>query len=332
MLIPLKEYIINWLDTYTVKDIFTGKRQKARDIFNWDKSYFLKLLIKDKYYIDTDIDFATKDKNYIKIIKKPLSKISPTKVKKYRYVTKLVPEDIIEEVIDYIPQKIQSYRYVYEPIYDTVIKKRKIGKKYYITTEYIETGKYRRKREYFDDIKYVERIRTKRRTVYKEKRVREEYYEQVRQRTMDDVQIQVTKYRYFEPFFVYDYYKVEDDDETYEHYIYIAPFFRVYGDAIVIGSDEDEIVDNKKKFKFIQPKELLKQNDYKTAVKKCRFLILQGKKNILKNHFRQANEAIEQGQELHTLYLQGSNKYSLDILELLFFKSADFSEKKVEII
>lgn len=325
MIISLKKYINNWLDTYKVKDIFTGELQTAREIFNWDKSYFLKLLIQDKYYIDTDIDFVTKNPNYIKIIKKPLSQISPKKVKKYRTITKLVPQTVYEDVIDYVPITTRKYRLVNDydnPIYKTVIKKRKIGKKYYITTEYIPTGKYRKIRQYYDDIEYVERVRTKKRTVYVEKEYKEPYYEQVRERTESDIKTQITEYRYFEPFFVFEFYKTFDDG--YEHYLYIAPMFSGKGNAIVLFSDDTEIVNNEETGVFIQPKEFVKQSDYNNAVRKTRFMILNGKKNIEPQVFRQARQKIEKNQELHTLYLEGTYNRSLDVLKMLFFRPAQF--------
>lgn len=325
MIISLKKYINNWLDTYKVKDIFTGELQTARELFNWDKSYFLKLLIQDKYYIDTDIDFVTKNPNYIKIIKKPLSQISAKKVKKYRTVTKLVPQTVYEDVIDYVPITTRKYRLVNDydnPIYKTVIKKRKIGKKYYITTEYIPTGKYRKIRQYYDDIRYIEQVRTKKRTVYVEKKIKEPYYEQVRERTENDIKTQITEYRYFEPFFVFEFYKTFDDG--YEHYLYIAPMFSGKGNAIVLFADDTEIVNNEETGVFIQPKEFVKQSDYNNAVRKTRFMILNGKRNIEPQVFRQARQKIEKNQELHTLYLEGTYNRSLDVLKMLFFRPAQF--------
>ena len=316
MIISLKKYINNWLDTYKVKDIFTGELQTAREIFNWNKSYFLKLLIQDKYYIDTDINFATKNPNYIKIIKKPLSQISAKKVKKYRTITKLVPQTVYEDVIDYRPITVRRYRLVNDydqPIYKTVIKKRKIGRNYYITTEYIPTGKYRKIRQYYDDIEYVETLRTKKRTVYIEKEYKEPYYEQVRERTESDIKTQITEYREFEPFFVFEFYKTFDDG--YEHYLYIAPMFSGKGSAIVLFADDTEIVNNEETGVFIQPKEFVKQSDYNNAVRKTRFMILNGKKNIEPQVFRQARQKIEKNQELHTLYLEGTYNRSLDILK-----------------
>lgn len=331
MLIPLKKYINQWLDTYRVKDIFTGKYQLAREIFNWDKSYFLKLLIKEKYYIDTDIDFAVKDKDYIKVIKTPLSQITPKKVKKFRVIEKIVPEDVIEEVTDYVPVEVLKYRMIdAEPIYETVIKRRKIGKKYYITTEYIFTGKYKKKREYYRDIRYIEKVRTKVRTVYVKRKVLEPYYEQVRERTEDDIKTKITKYRYFEPFFVFEFYK-EFDDNTYEHDLFVAPMFESRGNAVVLFSDATEIVNGQEEGIFITPQEFVKENDYKTAVRKARFMILNGKRNIPTDIFREARRKIELNQELHTLYLSGTYNQSLDILSMLFFRPAQFNDNtKVE--
>lgn len=325
MIISLKKYINNWLDTYKVKDIFTGELQSARELFNWDKSYFLKLLIQDKYYIDTDINFVTQNPNYIKIIKKPLSQISAKKVKKYRTITKLVPQTVYEDVIDYVPISTRKYRLVNDydnPIYKTVIKKRKIGRKYYITTEYIPTGKYRKIRQYYDDIDYVETLRTKKRTIYIEKEYKEPYYEQERTRTEQDIKTQITEYRYFEPFFVFEFYKTFDDG--YEHYLYIAPMFSGKGNAIVLFADDTEVVNNEETGVFIQPKDFVKQSDYNNAVRKTRFMILNGKRNIEPQVFRQARQKIEKNQELHTLYLEGTYNRSLDVLKMLFFRPAQF--------
>lgn len=330
MIISLKKYINNWLDTYKVKDIFTGELQTAREIFNWDKSYFLKLLIQDKYYIDTDINFVTQNPNYIKIIKKPLSQISAKKVKKYRTVTKLVPQTVYEDVIDYRPITVRRYRLVndYEqPIYKTVIKKRKIGRNYYMTTEYIPTGKYRKIREYYDDIEYVETYRTKKRTVYIEKKVKEPYYEQVRERTEQDITTQVEEHRFYEPFFVFDYYKKLNEDE-YEHYLYIAPFFDGYGTSIKIGSDDDEIIGHRRVPKFISPKELTETQMFKSAYRQCRFMIAEGKQKLKKKYFKEISDRIQTGEELHTINMSDSNLYSLDMDRagldgIIFFKSSD---------
>ncbi len=330
MIISLKKYINNWLDTYKVKDIFTGDLQTAREIFNWDKSYFLKLLIQDKYYIDTDIDFVTKNPNYIKIIKKPLSQISAKKVKKYRTVTKIIPQTVYEDVIDYVPITTRKYRLVNDydnPIYKTVIKKRKIGKKYYITTEYIPTGKYRKIRQYYDDISYVERVRTKKRTVYIEKEYKEPYYEQERTRTEQDITTQVTQHRFYEPFFVFDYYKKLNEDE-YEHYLYIAPFFDGYGTSIKIGSDDDEIIGHRRVPKFISPKELTETQMFKSAYRQCRFMIAEGKQKLKKKYFKEISDRIQTGEELHTINMSDSNLYSLDMDRagldgIIFFKSSD---------
>lgn len=335
MLIPLKKYINNWLDTYTVKDIFTGKIQTARQLFNWDKSYFLKLLIQDKYFIDTDINFVTKDKDYIRVIKTPLSQITPKKVKKYRIVgqKKVIDKYITETVYDYEPIEVRKYRMVNDydqPIYDTVLKRRKIGKKYYLTTQYIETGKYRKIRQYYSDIEYVRVRKTKQRPIYKTIDILEPYYEQVRERTEQDIKTQVTEHRFYEPFFVFDYYKKLNDDE-YEHYIYISPFFDGYGTAIKLGSDDDEIVGHRKIPKFISPQELVETNMFKTAYKQCRYMIVAGKEKLRKKHFAQINDRIENNEELHTINLSDSNLYSLDIVDvddndgMIFFKSADIS-------
>lgn len=336
MLIPLKEYINNWLDTYTIKDIFTGKRQKARDIFNWDKSYFLKLLIKDKYYIDTDIDFATKDKNYTKIIKKPLSKITPKKIKKYRKVgeEKILDHYIIETIEDYVPITKTKYRLVDDysnPKYETIIKRRKIGKKYYITTEYIETGKYHKKREYYEDVIGYDTItKEKKRPIYKTIDILEPYYEQERQRTIDDIQIQSTEYRVFEPFFVWEFYKTFDDG--YEHYIYVSPLFQGLGNAVVFSADDDEVVNGERKGIFIKPKDFIKQNSFKTMTRKARFLILNGKKNLEPKLFQDARVKIDNNEGLHTLYLDGTYNQSLDVLKLLFFRPAPYSESRTVVI
>ena len=336
MIITLKKYINNWLDTFTVEDIFTYEIKTAREIFNWDKSYFLKLLYNEKYYIDTDIDFAMpeSDKEYTKVYKTPLSQITPIKVKKYRTITKVVPEQITETVYDYIPKTTLKYKMVDDysrPKYDTIIKKRKIKGKYYWTTEYIQTGKYHKKRAYYEELSYVRKKRTKTRTVYIEKKVKEAYYENVRQRTENDIATKQTKYRYFEPFFIFEYYK--ESGTTHEHYLYIAPMFESRGNAIVLFADKTEIVNNEELGVFISPQQFVKETDYASAVRKARFMILNGKRNMPPDVFRQARRKIELNEELHTLYLTGTYNQSLDILGMSFFKPADFTNnKKVEII
>lgn len=334
MLIPLKKYINNWLDTYTVKDIFTGEIQKARDIFSWNKSYFLKLLIQDKYYIDTDIDYVTKNQNYLKIIKKPLSQITPKKVKKYRKIgeQRIIDRYVTEKVIDYEPIEVRRYRLIDDynrPIYDTVIKKRKIGKKYYLTTEYIETGKYRKKRQYFNDIEYVRVIKTKKRPIYKTVEIFEPYWEQERQRQPEDIKTQIETHRFYEPFFVFDYYKKLSEDE-YEHYLYISPFFDGYGTAVKIGSDDDEIVNNRRLPKFISPQELTKTQMYLSAYRQCRYMIINGKQRLRKKYFKEITDKINNDDELHTINMRDSNLYSLDILKvngsgIIFFKATDIN-------
>lgn len=337
MLIPLKKYINEWLDTYTVKDIFTGEIEKARKIFRLNKSYFLKLLLRDKYYIDTETGYITTDKNYIKVIKTPLSQITPKKVKKFRVIgrKKVVDRYITETVDDYEPVEQTKYRMVNDydnPIYDTVIKRRKIGKKYVLATEYIPTGKYRKIRQYYTVLRYVKTSVVKKRPIYKYVDILEPYYEQVRQRTEEDIATKITEHRFYEPFFVFDYYKSFDDD-TYEHYLYISPFFDGYGTAVKIGSDEDEIVDNRRLPKFISPQELIKTNSYLSAYRQCRFMIAKGKEKLFKKYFREINERINNNEELHTINLLDSNKYSLDILDveragIIFFKSAILEKNK----
>lgn len=328
MLIPLKKYINNWLNTYTVKDIFTGKYQLAREIFDWDKSYFLKLLIKDKYYIDTDIDFVTKNLNYVKVEKTPLSQITPKKVKKFREITKIVPEEIIEEVIDYIPVEVKKYRLIdAEPIYKTVIRRRKIGRKYFLTTQYIPTGKFKKQRQYYTDIEYIEKIRSKKRTIYRKRKILEPYYEQVRERTEEDIATKITEHRFYEPFFVFDFYKKVSEDE-YIHYLYIAPFFDGYGSSVKIGSDDDEIIGHRRLPRFITPKELTQTNMYKSAYKQCRYMIMNGKEKLMKKNFKEINDRIDNNEELHTINMSDSNLYSLDILNtgkdgIFFFKASD---------
>ena len=328
MIISLKKYINNWLDTYKVKDIFTGELQTAREIFNWDKSYFLKLLIQDKYYIDTDINFVTQNPNYIKIIKKPLSQISPKKVKKYRKVgtERKQVGTTTEKRDNYVPITKWKYHLVDDynrPKFNTIIKRRKIGRTFYITTEYIPTGKYHKKREYYEDvIGYKNKPIIVDVPIYETVDILEPYYEQVRERTENDVKTQITEYRYFEPFFVFEFYKTCDDG--YEHYLYIAPMFSGKGNAIVLFADDTEVVNNEETGVFIQPKEFVKQSDYNNAVRKTRFMILNGKKNIEPQVFRQARQKIEKNQELHTLYLEGTYNRSLDVLKMLFFRPAQF--------
>lgn len=335
MLIPLKKYINQWLDTYTVRDIFTGEIQTAREIFVWKKSYFLKLLIQDKYYIDTDTSFITKDKNYIRVIKTPLSQITPKKVKKFRVIgrKKVVDRYITETVDDYEPVEQTKYRMVNDydnPIYDTVIKRRKIGKKYVLATEYIPTGKYHKIRQYYTVLRYVKTSVVKKRPIYKYVDILEPYYEQVRERTEDDIATKITEHRFYEPFFVFDYYKIIDDD-NYEHYIYISPFFDGFGSAVKIGSDEDEIVNNRRLPKFITPQELLKTHSYQSAYRQCRFIMEKGKNNLFKKYFKEISERIDTDKELHTINLLDSNKYSLDIIKvgiagIFFFKSASLDK------
>lgn len=336
MLIPLKKYIENWLDTYTVKDIFTGEIETAREIFDWNKSYLLKLLIKDGYYVDTEIDFATKHKNYLKIVKKPLSEITPKKIKKFRVIgrKRVIDHYITETVDDYEPVEQTKYRMVNDydnPIYDTVIKRRKIGKKYVWATEYIPTGKYHKIRQYYTVLRYVKTTKTKKRPVYKWVDILEPYYEQIRERQPEDYKTQVIASRDYEPFFVFEYYK-SFDDNTYEHYLYISPFFRGYGNAVYLYADKTEIVDGIRKGIFIPPEELRQQSDFISAVRKVRFAILNGRKHTLKEYFREANERIENGEQLHTLYLRGSYKYSLDVLDLLFYRPAPFKNNEKTII
>lgn len=328
MIISLKKYINNWLDTYKVKDIFTGELQTAREIFNWDKSYFLKLLIQDKYYIDTDINFVTQNPNYIKIIKKPLSQISPKKVKKYRKVgtERKQVGTTTEKRDNYVPITKWKYHLIDDynrPKFNTIIKRRKIGRTFYITTEYIPTGKYHKKREYYEDvIGYKNKPIIVDVPIYETVDIFEPYYEQVRERTKNDIKTQITEYRYFEPFFVFEFYRTFDDG--YEHYLYIAPMFSGKGNAIVLFADDTEIVNNEETGVFIQPKEFVKQSDYNNAVRKTRFMILNGKKNIEPQVFRQARQKIEKNQELHTLYLEGTYNRSLDVLKMLFFRPAQF--------
>lgn len=335
MLIPLKKYIDNWLDTYTVRDIFSGDNELAREVFRLDKSYILSILLREKYYIDTQTGYITKDKNYIKVIKTPLSQITPKKIKKFRVIgrKKVIDRYIDEIVYDYIPETITKYRMVDDydnPKYDTIIKRRKIKGKYYLTTEYIFTGKYRKKREYFEDIKWVRKKVVKSRPIYKYIDILEPYYEQVRVRTEEDIATKITEHRFYEPFFVFDYYKVIDDD-NYEHYIYISPFFDGFGSAVKIGSDEDEIVNNRRLPKFITPQELIKTHSYQSAYRQCRFIMEKGKNNLFKKHFTEISERIDTDKELHTINFLDSNKYSLDLIKagnagIFFFKSASLDK------
>lgn len=327
MLIPLKKYIQNWLNTYTVTDIFTGETQTAKQIFNWEKSYFLKLLIQDNYYIDTDIDFATQDKNYIKVIKKPLSQITPKKIKKYRIVGKqtVIDRYITETVIDYVPIETIKYRMVPDydnPKYDTIIKRRKIGKKYYITTEYVFTGKYGKKRQYYTELSYDRVKRTKTRPIYKTVNIIEPYWEQVRERKPEDTKTIITQHRSYEPFFVWEYYKTFGDGHI--HYLFISPLFQGRGNAVTFSADTEETVDSERKGIFISPQEFVKQDNYIKMLKRARFLILNGKTNLKKPLFREANTKIDKGEGLHTLYLDGTYNQSLDVLKLLFFRPAPF--------
>lgn len=337
MLIPLKKYINQWLDTYTVRDIFTGEIQTAREIFNWKKSYFLKLLIQDKYYIDTDTSFITKDKNYIRTIKTPLSQITPKKVKKFRVIgrKKVVDRYITETVDDYEPVEQTKYRMVNDydnPIYDTVIKRRKIGKKYVWATEYIPTGKYHKIRQYYTVLRYVKTSVVKKRPIYKYVDILEPYYEQIRERTEDDYKTEVIEHRFYEPFFVFDYYKKLNEDE-YDHIIYIAPFFDGYGTAIKIGSEETEIVNNRRLPVFISPQNLIHTPMYENAYRQCRYLIIEGKEKLRKKYLGELVERINNNEELHTVNLRESNDYSLDILKvdtdsnngsgIIFFKATD---------
>lgn len=333
MIISLKKYINNWLDTYKVKDIFTGEIQTAREIFNWDKSYFLKLLIQDKYYIDTDIDFATKNPNYIKIIKKPLSQISPKKVKKYRKVgtERKQVGTTTEKRDNYVPITKWKYHLIDDynrPKFNTIIKRRKIGRTFYITTEYIPTGKYHKKREYYEDvIGYKNKPIIVDVPIYKTVDILEPYYEQERTRTEQDITTQVTQHRFYEPFFVFDYYKKLNEDE-YEHYLYIAPFFDGYGTSIKIGSDDDEIIGHRRVPKFISPKELTETQMFKSAYRQCRFMIAEGKQKLKKKYFKEISDRIQTGEELHTINMSDSNLYSLDMDKagldgIIFFKSSD---------
>ena len=331
MIIPLKKYINNWLDTYKIRDIFNNKVELARHVFRLDKSYILSVLLREKYYIDTDNGFVTQDKNYIKIIKKPLSQISPKRVKKFRVIgtKKVIDRYVTETIYDYVPVTKIKYRMIDDydnPKYDTVIKRRKIKGKYYLTTEYIFTGKYHKKREYFEDIHWVRKKVVKQRPIYKTIDILEPYYEQIRERTENDYKTEVTEHRFYEPFFVFDYYKIIDDD-NYEHYIYISPFFDGFGSAVKIGSDEDEIVGSRRLPKFISPQELIKTQSYNSAYRQCRFIIEKGKERLFRKYFKEINDRINNDEELHTVNILDSNKYSLDLLKtnksgIFFFKSA----------
>lgn len=346
MLIPLKKYINQWLDTYTVRDIFTDEIQTARDIFDWNKSYFLKLLIQDKYYIDTDNSFITKNLKYRKVIQTPLSQITPKKIKKFRVIgrKKVIDHYITETVDDYQPVEFQKYRMIPDydrPIYETVIKRRKIGKKYFLATEYIPTGKYAKKRQYYTVLKYVKTTKTKKRPVYKWVDILEPYYEQVRERQPEDYKEQIEVHRFYEPFFVFDYYKKLNDDD-YEHILYIAPFFDGYGTAVKIGSEQTEIVNNRRLPVFISPQDLIHSPMYERAYRQCRYLIVEGKEKLRKKYFSEIVERINNDDELHTINLRDSNDYSLDILKvetesnnnsgIIFFKSADVSGNTKTII
>lgn len=335
MLIPLKKYINNWKNTFKVKDIFTQEWELARDNFRLNKSYILSILLRDNYYIDTETGYITKDKNYIKVIKTPLSQITPKKVKKFRVIgtKKVIVGYRTETVDDYVPETTTKYRMVDDydnPKYDTIIKRRKIKGKYYLTTEYIFTGKYRKKREYYEDLHWVKKSVKKERPIYQTIEIKEPYYEQVRVRTEDDIATKITEHRFYEPFFVFDYYKIIDDD-NYEHYIYISPFFDGFGSAVKIGSDEDEIVNNRRLPKFITPQELLKTHSYQSAYRQCRFIMEKGKNNLFKKYFKEISERIDTDKELHTINLLDSNKYSLDIIKvgiagIFFFKSASLDK------
>lgn len=230
----LKDYIIKYLSNTYLYNMITHKTDRAINIINWDKCYGLAKLF--RYKVCPSIKFATRQKYFDRVedikqenLKEKVTEIieyddfEPIYKKKYRYeyITELKPYEEIEPYT--------RTRKDYEPIY----KRRKIGKKYYYTTEYkIKTI---RETEYRYVTKY-QKIQKRVRVPY----IVTEYKPIKKQKKVTKIKTVGTKdvikavydykFKYYIQYFLYEMYR-ENEKGKVIHECFINPFYSGYSVA-----------------------------------------------------------------------------------------------------
>lgn len=286
MLIPLKEFIIDYLSTLYIKNIFTNKSVRALDIFNWDSSGALDILIANGYMVETKYNYATNEKEFglVRIDKKD-------KIIGYKEETKIVPIETLK--YRYInSDEIKRYKVVIEPVYKYV----KIGKQTYYTTQYkrVKIPIYKKKRQYYTIVDY--KYETIRKPIIKKS------YKYIKIMHNDYI-----------VYFLYEKYKYDSASAKIDHSLWIAPFYSSHGQALAIS-----VRDSLNNVIPSTPEELTLGSEYKNFLSACKqamFTNTTQKESVqlLKNHIRNFKKKKQ---------YKSSYSYSEDILDTVFFTYA----------
>lgn len=291
MLIPIMQFINKYLKNLKIKNIFTGKYENCQKIMNWNGSGALDILVGQGYMVETKYNFATDEQEF------GLVKLGRKE--------KVVGEKNVEKVVE-----IKKYRLVdsdqikgYKKAVIPVFKYVKIGRRKEYTTEYktVKIPIYKKKRQYYT----VKQIQT-----VKEPIVKKTYtYKRI-------------TFKEYIPFLLFEKYKYDSSLGEIVHSLYIKPFYSQFGEAISTSAENSLGMRE-----FTTPEEFSLCQQYKDFVKDCKTLLFAGttqKQSIdfFKNFVRRKRKEKR---------YKASYSYSEDILDVVFFKSADFEDnKKVE--
>lgn len=231
----LRNYLYEKLSQIQLYNFVTGQYDNALEILNKNKCYGLTKFMKGKKICD-DYPYATQDgKLFGRVIQyKDKSELEPKKQKivEEQIYTDLVPKYTLKhryiKVEDLVPKYTLKHRYEYYTDYEPIFKRRKIGKKFYYTTEFKEVTKRRREPYYVTE--YIKKTKT----------VKEPYYvteyiptEKVRKVTryieqkVDPIKAEYDyKFKYYIQYFLFEMYREEGDKIIHE--TFINPFYSGY--------------------------------------------------------------------------------------------------------
>ena len=288
MLIPLRTFISRYLKNLKIKNIFTGKYENCQKIMNWNGSGALDILIGQGYMIETKYNYATDEEEF------GLVKIGKK--------AQVVGERNVEKIVE-----IQKYRLVdsdeikgYKTETIPVFKYVKIGRRKEYTTEFkkVKIPIYKKKREYYT----VKKLTTVKEPIIKE----------------DFIYKKITFKEYI-PFLLFEKYKYDCSLGKIVHSLYIKPFYSQFGEVVSVARE------NSLGFReFCTPEDFSLSQQYKEFLPDCKQLLFGGTsqkesmkffKNFVKRRKKEKR-------------YKASYSYSEDIIDTVFFRSADYTDNK----
>ncbi len=130
--IPLRDYIENYLKNYELTNYMTGETYTAYDVFNKDSCHWLKINPPSDFKAVPDIKFATRQKYFGDVYEERKTKPKP------------IRERIKVPIPTIYTQYIKKIKYKTVHVWQEIIKRRKIDGHYYWTTEFIRVPKRRK--------------------------------------------------------------------------------------------------------------------------------------------------------------------------------------------